>query len=165
MVFPMHDDGSPAVLGWREWLALPELDIPCIKAKVDTGAKTSAIHAWCLETVTENNREYVLFKVHPLQKRTDLSIDCKAEIIDKRVVRDSGGHEEERYFINTLIRYAGREWRSDFSLTNREGMLFRMLLGRNSITGGGFSVDPSRSFVAGRDLVSVYKGRGKSKNP
>jgi len=152
----MKSEGASSVIGWREWLALPELGIPCIKAKVDTGAKSSAIHAWCLETVIENNREYVIFKVHPLQKRTDISIDCKAEVIDKRIVRDSGGHEEERYFINTLIRYAGREWRSDFSLTNREGMLFRMLLGRNSISSGGFAVDPSRSFIAGKGLLSVY---------
>lgn len=155
----MNDEAVSAVIGWREWLALPELGIPCIKTKVDTGARTSAIHTHSIEIMQENNKEYVLFKVHPLQKRTDISIDCKAEVIDKRMVRDSGGHAEERYFINTMIRYAGKEWRSDFSLTNREGMLFRMLLGRNSIVTGGFKVDPSRSFVAGKELVSIYKSR------
>ena len=153
----MNDEEIFDVIGWREWIALPELGIPCIKAKVDSGARTSAIHTHSLEVMQENNREYVLFKVHPLQKRTDISIDCKAEIIDRRVVRDSGGHAEERYFINTMIEYAGKEWRSDFSLPNREGMLFRMLLGRNSIVTGGFKVDPSRSFIAGKELVTIYK--------
>ncbi len=154
----MNDEATVStVIGWREWLSLPELSIPCIKAKVDTGAKTSAIHTYSLETVHENTREYVLFKVHPLQNRSDISIDCRAEIVDRRVVRDSGGHEEERYFINTMIAYAGHAWRTDFSLTNREGMLFRMLLGRNAIVSGGFMVDPSRSYVAGRQLGRYYK--------
>ncbi|MDX1519679.1 MAG: RimK/LysX family protein [Gammaproteobacteria bacterium] len=156
----MNDEDVSCLVGWREWLALPELGIPAIKAKVDTGARTSAIHTFSLETISENGRDYALFSVHPLQNKTDISFDCKAEIIDRRVVRDSGGHEEERYFINTLIRYAGKEWRSDFSLTNREGMLFRMLLGRNAIKSGGFVVDPARSYIAGRQLARSYKKGG-----
>ncbi len=151
----MSDD-QPALIGWREWLALPELGIPSIKAKIDTGARTSAIHTYQLETVTESGIDYVLFKVHPLQKKNDISVDCKAEIIDRRVVRDSGGHEEERYFIKTLIDFAGKQWYSDFSLTNRDGMMFRMLLGRTALVDAGLCVEPARSYIAGRALAQTY---------
>lgn len=153
----MSGEAKTDLVGWREWLSLPELGIPAIKAKIDTGARTSAIHAYVLDTVIEDGREYACFKIHPMQKKLSVSIDCKAEIVDKRVVRDSGGHEEERYFINTLIQLGGRQWYSDFSLTNRDAMMFRMLLGRTALIDAGLQVEPSRSYVAGKYLARTYR--------
>ncbi len=89
------------IIGWREWLALPSLGIPAIKAKVDTGARTSALHTFDLSTFESDGHEYVKFRIHPLQKRTDIEIECTAPVIDRRVVRDSGGHAEERIVIKT----------------------------------------------------------------
>lgn len=150
-------------IGWREWLALPELGIPAIKAKVDTGARTSALHAFRIETFSRDRREYVRFWIHPLRNREDIQIACEAPIIDRRVVRDSGGHTEERCFIRTRIAAGGREWPAEITLTSREDMLFRMLLGRAALLEAGFQVDPGRSYVLGRRPAGVYPKRRRSK--
>ena len=85
------------IIGWREWLALPALGIPAIKAKIDTGAKTSALHAFKLEPFSKNGKDYVRFWIHPLRKRRDVEISCELPVKDQRIVRDSGGHSEKRY--------------------------------------------------------------------
>ena len=135
-------------IGWREWLALPELQIPAIKAKVDTGARTSALHAFFVEPFTRDGTRMVRFGVHPLQKRLDLEVVCEAPIKDYRSVIDSGGHREMRYVIETDICLGDRTLRAQLTLTNRDNMKFRMLLGRTAMT--GVTVIPDKSYLTGR---------------
>ena len=157
------------IVGWREWVALPELGIPAIKAKVDTGARTSALHAYMVEPFTENGRERVRFGIRPLRKRKDLELLCEADVYDRRVVSDSGGHREERYIIRTPLFIGGMSRDIELSLTNRDTMLFRMLIGRTALK-GRLVVDPAQSYCTGKSLryaypkkqhtgVGKYKGR------
>lgn len=143
------------LLGWREWLSLPELAIPAIKAKIDTGARSSALHAFHLETHKDNGRHMVRFAIHPLQKRTDVALLCNAEIVDYRRVCDSGGHHEMRYVINTPVCIGSETWDIEITLTDRETMQFRMLLGRTAM-GGKIIVDAEASYLAGRKLRHAY---------
>ena len=134
------------VIGWREWIALPQLNISRIKAKIDTGARTSALHAFSLKPFTENGQRKISFDIHPMQHDTAQIITCTANVVDRRLVTDSGGHEEERYVIMTPMIIAGQTWPIEITLTERENMLFRMLLGRSAIR-KRFIVNPARSFV------------------
>ncbi len=128
-------------VGWREWVMLPELGLTHIKAKVDTGARTSALHAARVERVGDR----VMLLMHPLQRRLDLAVACEATVIDERVVRDSGGHEEPRLVIRTAL-VIGTETRNvEVTLTNRDNMGFRMLIGRTAMS--GLLVDPARSYL------------------
>ncbi len=135
-------------LGWREWLALPKLQIPAIKAKVDTGARTSALHAFFVEPFEKDGLSMVRFGVHPLQKRQDLEIICEAPVKDYRSVSDSGGHREMRYVIETEVVLGSLTRMIEVTLTNRDNMKFRMLLGRTAM--GGLTVVPDKSYQAGR---------------
>lgn len=139
------------IIGWREWVQLPGLGIDKIKAKVDTGARTSALHAFALETFEENGKNKIRFDIHPLQHNTDKVTTCVADVVDKRTVTDSGGHSEERYVIETPITIAGQTWLIEITLTERENMLFRMLLGRRALR-KRFVVNPARSFVSTKVL-------------
>lgn len=134
------------IIGWREWVGLPDLGIDKIKAKIDTGARTSALHAFSLKLFMENGMRRISFDIHPMQHNTDQIVTCVADVIDKRLVTDSGGHEEERYVIQTPITIAGQTWSIEITLTERENMLFRMLLGRSALR-KHFIVNPARSFV------------------
>ncbi|MCB1838058.1 MAG: ATP-dependent zinc protease [Alcanivoracaceae bacterium] len=134
-------------VGWREWAALPELDIPAIKVKVDTGARTSALHAFEVNTFERDGSEWVRFRLHPLQDNTEHECVCECPVIDRRVVSDSGGHREERVVISTQIEFGGRRWPIEMTLTDRDSMRFRMLLGRTAMD--GLVVDPSSSFLLG----------------
>lgn len=139
----------PAI-GWREWVSLPVLGVPHIKAKIDTGARTSALHAFSLITYREKGALMVRFRLHPLQRRTDIVAECTAPVADRRWVSDSGGHREKRVVIETPLRLAGREWPIEMTLTNRDSMQFRMLLGRTAMR-GRFIVDPGSSYLLGPD--------------
>ncbi len=143
-------------IGWREWLALPELDVPAIKVKVDTGARTSALHACSIEPFSRAGRDYVSFRLHPLQRRTDVERVCEAPVKDRRTITDSGGHRERRYIIETPICYGGVEWPIEITLTNRGTMQFRMLLGRTAMA-DRLIVDPAASFLGVRHLDRIYQ--------
>ncbi len=136
------------IIGWREWLALPELLIPAIKAKVDTGARTSALHAYFVEPFARDGVQMVRFGVHPLQKRLDLEIICEAPVKDYRSVSDSGGHKEMRYVIETTMQLGTLSRAIEMTLTNRDNMKFRMLLGRTALA--GMQVAPDKSYLTGR---------------
>ena len=148
---------EPTEIGWREWVALPGLGIPAIKAKVDTGARTSSLHTYFIESFRDGGRDMVRFRMHPLQKRTDIEIACVTPIIDVRLVKDSGGHVEERFVIETPVSMGDQQWPIEITLTNRDDMLFRMLLGRTAITAGQLKVNPERSYALGKSLKSIYK--------
>jgi hypothetical protein len=137
------------VIGWREWVSLSELGITRIKAKIDTGARTSALHAFSLKTMVVRGKDKIRFDIHPLQHNTSTVITCTADVVDKRVVTDSGGHREERYVIETPITLFGQTWPIEITLTEREDMLFRMLLGRGALR-RRFIVNPTRSFITTR---------------
>lgn len=126
---------------------------------MDTGARTSALHTFRLEPFEEAGRTRVRFWIHPLQGRSDIVLPCVAEVIDIRIVSDSGGHRERRYVIATALCYRGREWPIELTLTNREDMLFRLLVGRSAMVRGALRVDPGRSYLGGRALRHAYRQR------
>ena len=139
----------PPVLGWREWLALPEFGVPAIKVKVDTGARSSALHAHNLRMVQRGGEAYALFEVRPLQRKSTPSYEVEAVVVDRRKVTSSGGHQEIRPVIVVDVEIMGNRWPIEVTLTKRDSMGFRMLLGRQAIR-RRFVVDPGRSFLGGR---------------
>jgi hypothetical protein len=153
---------SLVTLGWREWVGLPDLGIRQIKAKVDTGARTSALHAFQIEEFTERGKPRVRFRIHPIQRDNDTVIECEADVVDQRVVSDSGGHREKRYVIRTDVVIGPHTWNAELTLTARDDMLFRMLLGRTAMTRKA-KVDPSRSYLVGKKRVKKT-ARGKERS-
>lgn len=129
-------------VGWREWVELPDLGVDRIKAKIDTGARTSALHVWDLD-IQDGIARFVL---HPKQKKLLPSVNASARVSDWRWVRSSSGHRQHRPVIVTTLRLAGSEWKSEVTLTSRDEMGFRLLLGRTALA-RRFVVDPARSFV------------------
>ena len=133
-------------LGWREWLALPDFGIDSIKAKVDTGARTSALHAFYVTPFTRDDTPWIRFGIHPRQGCSSHVVHCEAPVADRRMVTDSGGHREERFVIETTVLLGDEPIRTEITLTDRENMRFRMLLGRTAIRGTCL-VDPGRSYL------------------
>ncbi len=133
------------IVGWREWVALPELEIPKIKAKVDTGARSSSLHALDINCIKENKNEYVEFVVHSRKKNKKEPIQCRCRVLEHRKIKSSNGQTELRPVIQTTIEFMGDRWPIELNLTNRDEMGIQMLLGRESIR-DKFLVDPHRSF-------------------
>jgi hypothetical protein len=137
------------VIGWREWISLPDLGVARIKAKVDSGARSSSLHAYDVELFTRRGRRMVRFEIHPLQRATRPRVVAEAELHDMRRVKSSSGHETLRPVIVTAVEFYGRRWDVELTLANRDTMGFRMLLGRQAVR-GRLLVDPGRSFYGGR---------------
>jgi hypothetical protein len=138
------------IIGWREWVSLSDLGLLAIKGKIDTGAKTSSLHAYDIVLEKKGTKTYVNFKVHPLQHDFSVVINCRALLVDQRSVTDSGGHSEERYVIRTTLLLAGVKKRIELTLTNRESMKYRMLIGRAALK--QYYIDPSQSYLSGKTI-------------
>jgi hypothetical protein len=147
--------GRTATIGWREWVALPDLGVAVIKAKIDTGARSSSLHAWDVEVLdgAAGRPDRVRFVLHPTQRDLALTVAAEADLVGMRDVRSSNGGVESRPVIRTSVVVAGRRFAIDLSLTRRDEMGFRMLLGRRALR-RRFVVDPGRSFVAGGGTVA-----------
>ncbi len=143
------------MLGWREWVALPELNINEIKAKIDTGARSSALHAFEIDPYRKDGQPWVMFAIHPVQNQTDTVIECHAPVKDRRIVSDSGGHKQRRYVIETPMVLGSSVINAEITLTNRDTMLFRLLIGRTAMN-TRFIIDSNRSYLQGRPDLRQY---------
>lgn len=151
------------IVGSEEWCAFPDLGIPTIKARVDSGAKTSALHAVNIQSFNKDGESWVKFDINPIQKNTKAVIHCQAPLIDKRVVKSSSGFREQRYVIKTEIQFGGASWEVEVTLTNRDSMGFRMLLGREAMS-GRVLVDPEQKYLLGqptKEKLREYYDRGE----
>ena len=135
-------------VGWREWVRLPELRVEAIKAKIDTGARTSALHAYRIEPFRRQGELWVRFEIHPVQRSDAGRVTCEARAVDERHVRNSGGQVEQRYVIETVLSLGNTSWSIELALTNRDPMGFRMLLGRTALK-RRVMIEPGRSFLLG----------------
>jgi hypothetical protein len=138
-----------ARIGWREWVALPDLGVGRVKAKIDTGARSSALHAFAVERVRRRGKDLVRFAIHPLQRSSRREVVAEAEMVDERIVRSSNGVHAVRPVILTRLELLGDAWPIELTLASRDEMGFRMLLGRQAMR-GRFLIDPGRSYMAGK---------------
>ena len=145
----MTKDSELTSIGWREWVALPDLGLPAIKAKIDTGARTSALHAFFIEPYQEAGIEMLRFLIHPIQRNQEFQVECHCPVYDVREVTDSGGHREMRYVIQSNVTIGNGHWPIELTLTNRDTMSFRMLLGRKAME-ERFLVNPGASYINGK---------------
>ncbi|WP_131106210.1 ATP-dependent zinc protease family protein [Ornithinimicrobium sufpigmenti] len=144
-----HHTTEQTVVGWREWVRLPEVGVDWVKAKVDTGAKTSSLHAFDLRTFDRDGHDWVRFVVHPWQATAEDEVVVELPVHDSRTVRSSSGHAEERYVVLLPVVLGGRTVPAEVTLTGRDEMGFRMLVGREVLV-QGYLVDPARSYLGGR---------------
>ncbi|MBI1311982.1 ATP-dependent zinc protease [bacterium] len=136
------------VIGWREWLELPDLGIRRVKAKIDTGARSSSLHAFDVRPFERDGKQFVRFRVHPLQRNNRQSVEAEAEVLEYRKVKSSNGQTSKRPVILTTVEALGEVWQIELTLANRDEMGFRMLLGREAVR-GRFLVDAGSSFYGG----------------
>lgn len=149
----MVDHSTLPTIGWREWIALPALGVSAIKAKIDTGARTSCLHAFGIKEFQRRRKTWVRFQVHPLQRDLDTLVTAEAELCEYRYVRSSTGHLTRRPVICTEIEFLGASWPIELTLTARDEMGFRMLLGREAVRSHCL-VDAGRSYLWGRDPLA-----------
>ncbi len=144
-------------IGWKEWCALPALNIREIKAKIDTGACTSALHAQVLSITEYKGEQFIRFKVYPHQGDHYAPKICKARLIANRFVMSSSGHREKRYVIRTTLTVGKLSFMTDITLTDRSPLRFRMLLGRMALR-KNFLIDPAKTHMQGRPLFIDLHG-------
>lgn len=165
MAEPSHSntrDGRAALAGWREWVQLPDIGIPWIKAKLDTGARTSSLHAYQVKRFEKDGASWVRFRVRPWQESTEDEVEVEVPVHDVRRVRSSSGHVEERFVVKMKISLVGRVVTAEVTLSNRDAMGFRMLIGRQALR-RRFLVDASSSFLGGRAPKPVRRrNRGRA---
>jgi ribosomal protein S6--L-glutamate ligase len=153
------------ILGSEEWCSFPELGIPTIKARVDSGAKTSALHAINIAPFIKNDSNWVKFDINPIQNNLKTIIHCEAPLVDKRIVKSSSGFREQRYVIQTSLTIGDSNWPIEMTLTNRDSMGFRMLLGREAMS-GRVLVDPEKQYLLGQptseSLKELYQNSEKA---
>ena len=153
---------GPALIGWREWVAFPEWGLEAVKAKIDTGARTSALHAYDLEQFERGGRRWARFVVHPWQRNDNDAQVVEAVLVDQRHVTSSSGAKSLRPVVRAVIDVVGTPHEIEITLTRRDEMGFRMLLGRKAMA-GRYLIDPSLSYVAGRpDRSTRRRNRGRS---
>ncbi|MEZ6130200.1 MAG: RimK/LysX family protein [Planctomycetaceae bacterium] len=155
-----HRKTPTQIVGWREWVALPDLGIPRIKAKVDTGARSSCLHAFHVKKFTRDGKTFVRFKVHPVQRRSTDTVEAEAEVFEFRSIRSSNGQSAVRPVILTHVELLGQIWPVELTLANRDEMGFRMLLGRECVR-KRFLVDAGQSYYGGNIERTRTKGRKK----
>jgi len=144
------------IIGKEEWCAFPDLGLPAIKARVDSGAKTSSLHAFNIRTIVEGDKKYALFDIHPVQDDRKVTQSCKAEIVDRRQVKSSSGEKEKRHVIKTSVTVGKETWEIEVTLTNRDSMGYRMLLGREAMC-EHILIDPNVSFSLGHKTNDEIK--------
>jgi ribosomal protein S6--L-glutamate ligase len=152
----LSPDSAALTFGWEEWVSVPELGLPAVRAKVDTGARTSALHAFAIEPFGPVARPRVRFGVHPIPGRPDVEVTCTGKMIGRREVMSSNGEAELRFVIGVDLEMAGRRWPIEVSLTNRDAMAYRMLIGRQALEVMGAVVDPTRGLLQPRLSYRAY---------
>src|SRR5215207_1723117 len=152
---------EPLKIGWREWVGLPDLRVGAIKAKVDTGARTSALHAYNIAPFRRKGALWLRFELHPIQRSEAMKVTCEARAVDERTVRNSGGGVERRYIIRTLLKIGENVWPIEVALANRDQMGFRMLLGRTALEGRAL-IEPGRSYLLGARAAKARRRRKPS---
>ena len=144
--------GAPSiVVGWREWVSLPELGGGRVKAKIDTGARTSAIHAWKIQPFEKDGASWVRFELHPNQDDNTTRVACELPVLESRDIRSSNGQVQTRYVVLTRLKIGQHDWPIELTLTRRDEMGFRMLIGRTALRPDAL-VNPSRSFLCSAPL-------------
>ena len=152
---------NKSIIGWKEWFSLDCLALPAIKGKIDTGAKTSSLHAFNIKNFYIEDVEYVSFDIHPLQKNQKFTRSCVARVVDRRMVSDSSGRKEKRFVIKSDLTIGKKTAHIEITLANRDSMTFKMLLGREAIKKLGVIVDIAKSYSLGQNkpikILKLYK--------
>ena len=156
MAGPNTDSPSHTIVGWREWVSLPGLHVPWVKAKLDTGARSSAIHAFDIDVFERDGGDWVRYSIHPWQRSADEAVACESQVIGQRSIRSSSGHSDVRYVVAMDVFLAGRSVIAEVTRRRRDEMGFRMLVGREALR-QRFLVDPGRSYLGGRPPRSVRR--------
>lgn len=157
----MQAEPSYTLAGWREWVGLPELGVGWIKAKLDTGARTLSVHAFDIAETERDGAPWVTFWVHPWQATDEDAVEASCPVLDVREVRSSSGHSEQRFVVPMRLALVGREVVAEVTLSNRDEMGFRMLVGREALR-QGYVVDPSRSYLGPRPPLALRRrNRGR----
>lgn len=151
-------------IGWREWISLPDLGVDAVKAKIDTGARTSSLHALHIHEFERDGKPWVRFEVHPIQRNSKVTVHCEAEVLEFREVRSSNGHSTRRPVVLTALKWNGETWPVELTLASRDKMGFRMLLGREAIR-GRYAVDAAASWYGGRPTASIRKPGARKRRP
>jgi hypothetical protein len=156
----VSDSNLTSVVGWREWVGLPDLGVEWMKAKIDTGARTSSLHAFAIEEFEKDGADWVRFELHPWQRSTDDAVQVEVPVHDRRLVRSSSGHADVRYVVTLRLRLLDRTVPAEVTLTRRDEMGFRMLIGREALR-QGFVVEAAASYHGGRPPRAVRRSNRK----